>query len=98
MFLNLKSLLKQLIIGIYIDLSSAKGKRLTLTEKKLLRGILCGYSPGEIAEKVYQTKKSNAVRVTLSNGLYRYLEELLISQGSEEFKIKCWNKIPIFLE
>ncbi|NJS15940.1 MAG: hypothetical protein HC787_00785 [Nostocaceae cyanobacterium CSU_2_110] len=83
---------------LYIDLSSAKGKRLTPTEKKLLRGILCGYSPGEIAQKVYQAKNSNSVRVSLSNGLYRYLEELLINLNEEEFKIKSWNKIPIYLE
>lgn len=83
---------------LYIDLSSAKGKRLTPTEKKLLRGILCGYSPREIAEKLYQAKNSNSVRVALSNGLYRYLEELLINLNEDEFKIKSWNKIPIYLE
>ncbi|MEM7714423.1 MAG: NB-ARC domain-containing protein, partial [Cyanobacteria bacterium P01_A01_bin.68] len=83
---------------LYIDLSSVKGKGLSPTDKKLLRGILCGYSPREIAEKIYKTKNSNAVRVTLSNGLYRYVEDLLIRQGEEQFKLKSWNRIPIFLE
>ena len=83
---------------LYIDLSSVKGKGLTPTDKKMLRGILCGYSPREIAEKIYKTKNSNAVRVTLSNGLYRYVEDLLIRQGEEQFKLKSWNRIPIFLE
>ena len=83
---------------LYIDLSSAKGKRLTPTEKKLLRGILCGYSPAEIAEKVYKTKSANAVRVSLSNGLYRYIEDLLIIQGRQEVKIKAWNRVANLLE
>ncbi|MEM7552540.1 MAG: NB-ARC domain-containing protein [Cyanobacteria bacterium P01_A01_bin.84] len=83
---------------LYIDLSSAKGKRLTPTEKKLLRGILCGYSPGEIAEKVYQTNNSNSVRVSLSNGLYRYIEDLFVRQGGGEIKVKSWNRIGNLLE
>jgi WD40 repeat protein len=82
---------------LYVDLSSAKGKSLTKNEKKLLRGILCGYSPAEIAEKVYQTQNANSVRVSLSNSLYRYIEELLIRQGQEEVKIKSWNRIPNLL-
>lgn len=83
---------------LYVDLSSVKGKSLTRTEKKLLRGLLCGYSPAEIAEKVYKTKNSNnSVRVALSNGLYRYIEELLIREG-EEIQIKSWNRIPNLLE
>ena len=83
---------------LYVDLSSAKGKRLTPTEKKLLRGLLCGYSPGEIAEKVYKTKSANAVRVSLSNGLYRYIEDLLILQDRQEVKIKAWNRVANLLE
>jgi len=35
---------------LYTDLASAKGKRLTPTEKQHLRGLLCGYSPAEISE------------------------------------------------
>ena len=30
---------------LYIDLASPKGKSLTPVEKKLLRGLLCGFSP-----------------------------------------------------
>ena len=40
---------------LYIDLASAKGKALTPVEKKFLRGLLCGFSPAEIANKVYRS-------------------------------------------
>jgi len=35
---------------LYTDIASAKGKCLTPIEKLHLRGLLCGYSPSEIAE------------------------------------------------
>lgn len=41
--------------ALYTDLASAKGKRLTPMEKLHLRGLLCGYSPAEIAEKLRKT-------------------------------------------
>ena len=37
--------------NLYEDLGSAKGKNLTPMEKSHLRGLLCGFSPAEIAEK-----------------------------------------------
>lgn len=83
---------------LYIDLSSTKGKNLTSTEKKFLRAILSGYSPSEIAEKAYKTQNSNSIRVTLSNGLYRYIQELLIIRGIEDYQIKSWSRIPQKLE
>ncbi|MBW4564572.1 MAG: PD40 domain-containing protein [Mojavia pulchra JT2-VF2] len=83
---------------LYVDLASAKKKGLTPTEKRLLRALLCGYSPAEIADKVYKTQNANAVRVTLSNSLYRYVEDLFTSLGQENFKIKSWNRIPYYLE
>ena len=42
---------------LYDDLSSAKGKRLTPVEKLHLRGLLCGYSPAEIARKLHKSIK-----------------------------------------
>ena len=42
---------------LYADLASAKGKRLTPVEKLHLRGLLCGYSPAEIAEKLGKDAK-----------------------------------------
>lgn len=42
---------------LYADLASAKGKRLTPTEKLHLRGLLCGHSPAEIANKLGKIPK-----------------------------------------
>ncbi|WP_242719501.1 hypothetical protein [Microcoleus vaginatus] len=46
---------------LYTDLASAKGKRLTPTEKPHLRSLLCGYSPAEIAARVSKNPKGIAV-------------------------------------
>lgn len=83
---------------LYIDLATAKGKGLTPVEKKFLRGLLCGYSPAEIADKVYKSRNSNAVRVYLSNGLYKYIQELLIRQTGDIIKIKDWSRVTNLLE
>jgi hypothetical protein len=83
---------------LYIDLSLAKGKALTPVEKKLLRGLLCGFSPAEIASKVYQSPNSATVRVYLSNGLYKYLEEMLSLQDGYSVKIKSWSRVAHLLE
>lgn len=83
---------------LYIDLAAAKGKSLTPVEKKILRGLLCGYSPAEIAEIMYQTQNSNAVRVYLSNGLYKYIEELLIRKTNNLIKVKTWSRVIQLLE
>lgn len=83
---------------LYIDLAAAKGKGLTPVEKKILRGLLCGYSPAEIADKVYQNSNSNTVRVCLSNGLYKYIEELLIRKTGNLIKVKTWSKVIFLLE
>jgi NB-ARC domain len=83
---------------LYIDLSTAKGKALTPVEKKLLRGLLCGFSPAEIAHKVYQSSSSSTVRVYLSNGLYKYLEEMLSFQDGHSVKIKSWSRVANLLE
>ncbi|MBD3563405.1 helix-turn-helix domain-containing protein, partial [Planktothrix sp. FACHB-1355] len=42
---------------LYTDLASAKGKRLTSVEKLHLRGLLCGYSPAEIAQILHKSIK-----------------------------------------
>ncbi|MBF2017162.1 MAG: AAA family ATPase [Rivularia sp. T60_A2020_040] len=83
---------------LYIDLASAKGKALTPVEKKFLRGLLCGLSPAEIASKVYKTRSSSTVRVYLSNGLYKYIEEMLTKQDSELIKVKNWSRVIQLLE
>ena len=83
---------------LYIDLASAKGKGLTPVEKKILRGLLCGYSPAEIAVAIYKTRTSSSVRVYLSNALYKYIQEMLTSQSGIPIKISHWSRIISLLE
>jgi NB-ARC domain len=83
---------------MYIDLASAKGKALTPVEKKFLRGLLCGFSPAEIANAVYKSRSSSTVRVYLSNGLYKYLEEMLSNQTQTSVKVKNWSRVTHLLE
>ncbi|MGM3306373.1 NB-ARC domain-containing protein [Anabaena sp. WFMT] len=83
---------------LYVDLASVKRKALTPVEKKLLRGLLCGCSPAEIANKVYQSRSSSTVRVYLSNGLYKYIEDMLGSQLGHSVKVKNWSHVTHLLE
>lgn len=83
---------------LYVDLASAKGKALTPVEKKFLRGLLCGFSPAEIANTVYQSRSSSTVRVYLSNGLYKYIEEMLSNQEGYSVKVKNWSRVTQLLE
>jgi DNA-binding CsgD family transcriptional regulator len=63
------------------DLAAVKGKGLTPTEKRYLRGLLCYYGPQAIAERLNVTP--DTVRKTLSNGVYPYIEALLRKQAEE---------------
>ncbi|HEY9300478.1 MAG TPA: hypothetical protein VIQ31_29770, partial [Phormidium sp.] len=83
---------------LYVDLASAKNKGLTPVEKKILRGLLCGYSPREIADIIYKSSSSSSVRVYLSNGLYKYIEVMLYSQTSQNVKISHWSRVTKALE
>jgi NACHT domain len=83
---------------LYLDLAKVKGKGLTPLEKKILQGLLCGYSPSEIAERIYHNRNSTSVRVYLSNSLYKYLQELLIRQNQPETRISHWSSITNLLE
>jgi hypothetical protein len=78
---------------LYADLASAKGKRLTPVEKLHLRGLLCGYSPAEIAEKLNKSVKG--VGVDLCQTLYQYVKNL-VDRGEE--KIENWRNISEWLE
>jgi len=78
---------------LYADMASAKGRHLTPTEKLHLRGLLSGYSPGEIAEKLH--KNTNGVEVALCNTLYQYVRVLV---GKQEDKIQNWRNISEWLE
>ncbi|MGD2179879.1 NB-ARC domain-containing protein [Lusitaniella coriacea] len=83
---------------LYIDLAAAKGRGLTPLEKKFLQALLCGYSPTEIADRVYNTPDSSTVRVYLSNGLYKYIRELFLRQKGEKIAIRNWSHITNLLE
>ncbi len=83
---------------LYLDLGSAKRKALTPVEKKFLRGLLCGCSPAEIAKRVYQSRSSSTVRVYLSNGLYKYIEDMLSTQAGYSVKVKNWSHVTHLLE
>ena len=72
---------------LYTDIASAKGKRLTPVEKLHLRGLLCGYSPAEIAERL--NKNVKGVEVDLSNTLYKYIKSLV--DKSDEKVENCRN-------
>ena len=78
---------------LYTDLASAKGKRLTPVEKLHLRGLLCGYSPSEIAERLGKNPKG--VETDLCATLYRYVKNL-VDKCSE--KIENWRNITEWLE
>ncbi|MFG3817268.1 MULTISPECIES: hypothetical protein [Limnothrix] len=78
---------------LYRDLSSTKGKPLTPTEKVHLRGILCGNSPGEIADQLQ--KQANGVETDLAATVYRYVKELV---GLGNTKLSSWREVPQLLE
>lgn len=78
---------------LYDDLASAKGKHLTPTEKLHLRGLLCGHSPSEIAEKL--SKQAGGVETDLSATIYRYVKALA---GIDGDKIEGWRKVKELLE
>jgi len=78
---------------LYTDLASAKGKRLTPVEKLHLRGLLCGCSPGEMAEKLGKDVKG--VESDLCASVYKYVKSLL-GKGNE--KIGNWRNIAEWLE
>ncbi len=77
---------------LYIDLASAKGRELTPVEKVHLRGLLCGYSPSEIAEHL--NKSIKGVSVDLSNTLYQYVKNLI---GNTNGKVENWRNIKDWL-
>ncbi|RMF21589.1 MAG: hypothetical protein D6756_12145, partial [Cyanobacteria bacterium J083] len=82
---------------LYLDLAKAKGKSLTPLEKKILRGLLCGYSPAEISEVLYGSRRTSSVRVYLSNGLYKYIQELLIEKTGKVMNLRNWSQVTNFL-
>ena len=78
---------------LYADLASAKGKHLTPVEKTHLRGLLCGYSPAEIAEKL--DKIPRGVEADLCATIYRYVKFLL---DKVDDKVENWRRIYEWLD
>ncbi|VEP13214.1 AAA ATPase [Hyella patelloides LEGE 07179] len=84
---------------LYQDLANVKRVNITRKaklspiEKAMLRGLLAGYSPKEIASKLYWTAAS--VGVELSKGIYRYVEALT---DRESNALKSWRDVAKWLE
>ena len=87
---------------LYGDLAVAKdkisfnlhySKGLTETEKLHLRGLLCGYSPTEIATKLF--KKKQGVQVDLCKTVYKYVKELVRNSADS---VENWRDIAVWLE
>jgi hypothetical protein len=78
---------------LYTDLASAKGKNLTPVEKRHLRGLLCGYSPVEIAQALH--KSSRGLEADLCNTLYQYVKTLV---NRLDEKVENWRNICQWLE
>ncbi|OIP68383.1 MAG: hypothetical protein AUK43_16105 [Oscillatoriales cyanobacterium CG2_30_40_61] len=69
---------------LYRDLAIANAKELTSVQKKYLRGLLLGYSPQDIAAKVFSS--ANSVRVTLSKDVYPAIKQLCNIDPSQELQ------------
>ena len=81
---------------LYTDLSAVKGRGLTRVEKSYLRGLLCGYSPNEIAEQLQV--KNDTVRNALSKGLYRYIEGRLSERQPDLIRVESWGQVARLLD
>ncbi len=86
------------LVSLCQDLASAKQqifgkpKQLTPLEINCLRGLLCGYSPSEIAAVI--NREIRGLRVDLSRGLYRYVE-VLTNRPSNT--LKDWREVTDWL-
>lgn len=66
---------------LYIDLAEAKGELLTPTEQLTLRGLLCGYTPAELAKVRVKDKRGQQTNV--SRGVRGYVKKLMRVKGVE---------------
>ncbi|MCP9293523.1 MAG: NACHT domain-containing protein [Planktothrix agardhii LY1] len=80
---------------LYADLANSLKKTLSPNAKTYLRGILCGYSPKEIAEKLDLRAKDTSIQVRqiLTAEVYQAVKNQL---GIN--KIKNYSEIPKLLE
>ncbi|MGK7883747.1 MAG: NACHT domain-containing protein [Crocosphaera sp.] len=75
--------------------------KLSNTQKIHLCGLLCDYSPHDMAKKLnYGTKKrpGGGISAELSKGLYRYIKELLRSEEEGEKKTISWENVSSLLK
>ncbi|AFZ17638.1 NB-ARC domain-containing protein [Allocoleopsis franciscana] len=97
LFVNVNKLwnLEELYSDLANQKSTGREKKIELTsvEKAILRGLLCNYSPKEIATALHWN--SGSICVELTKGLYRYVE---ILTGRESNSLKNWRDISIWLE
>ncbi len=63
------------------DLAEVNGKSLTFTEQLTLRGLLCGFTPAELAEM--WTKNKEGQRTNVSRGVGSYVKKLMKVKGCE---------------
>jgi hypothetical protein len=80
---------------LYSDLADVTGKNLTTRQKKLLRGLLCGYSPREIASIGYKRPNSKSILPDLSL-LYRHIEQLVTNNANPP--LVTWGHVRPLLE
>ncbi|MFB2981169.1 helix-turn-helix transcriptional regulator [Microseira sp. BLCC-F43] len=85
---------------LYADLAEAKRqvsprarKGLTEREKLYLRGLLCGYSPAEMARKLIQSPKG--VEVYVCKTLYQYFKNMADVPNE---KVGNWRNINNWLD
>ena len=89
---DLQKLYKDLTVAKQ-EVAKYKRRDLTEVEKQNLRGLLCGYSPAEIAEKRFCSRRS--VEVDLSKTIYRYVEALT---GRHPNELDNWRNVAVWLE
>ncbi|BAU65947.1 WD-40 repeat-containing protein [Stanieria sp. NIES-3757] len=75
------------------QVGAVKKVELTAVEKTILRGLLCGYSPQQIANEIHWT--SGSISVELTKGLYRYIETLTERDLNT---LKNWRDVVKWLE
>lgn len=75
------------------SISPRSRQGLTNTEKLYLRGILCGYSPAEIARKFLKSTKGAEVYVCKT--LYQYLKQIIDAPNEP---VGNWRNICTWLE
>jgi len=78
---------------LYTDLASVKGRALSKTEKLRLRGLLCGNSPAEIAQKLH--KSVRGTESDLCSTIYHYVKILL---KKDQKAMENWRNISEWLE